>query len=189
MKKSIALLLGLLAAGAASAHTGHGTHSLMEGLSHPMGWDHLLAMVAVGVWSVAALPAQRRWLGPVTFVGSMLVAAVLGAAGVTLPFTEHAVSLTVAVLGVMLVAGSSLGSTTGLALVAAAALFHGLAHGAELPTGGVFAGYALGFVLTTSALHVAGVGLGVALRQTGTWARRALGAALGAASMVLLSQA
>ena len=185
----IAASAGLaLVAGAASAHTGHGTSSLYDGLVHPFGLDHLLVMVAVGIWSVAALPAQRRWLGPVTFVGTMVLAAILGAAGLALPFTEHAIALSLAVLSAMLVAGQRLGTASGLALVSLAATFHGLAHGAELPIGGLFAGYAAGFVVTTAALHLAGVGVGVALRQAGTWVWRVLGAVLGAASLVLLSQ-
>jgi urease accessory protein len=177
-----------LLAGAAQAHTGHDTSSMLAGLVHPFGLDHLLVMVAVGMWSVAALPAQRRWLGPLTFVGAMVLAAGLGALGVTLPFTEHAVALSLAVLGAMLVAGQRLGCVSGLALVALAATFHGLAHGAELPSGGLFAGYAIGFVATTAALHMAGVGVGVALRHTSAWVWRVLGAALGATSLMLLSQ-
>ena len=76
-----ALLMGL--AGAAQAHTGHGTHSLMEGLAHPFGLDHLLAMLAVGVWSVSALPQGKAWWGPATFLLALVASAALGAAGVT----------------------------------------------------------------------------------------------------------
>ena len=68
----------LAAATAASAHTGHGTHSLAEGLAHPFGLDHLLAMVAVGLWSATALPASRRAAGPLLFLALMVVGAAAG---------------------------------------------------------------------------------------------------------------
>ena len=96
-----ALLAGL--AGAAQAHTGHGTHSLMEGLVHPFGLDHLLAMVAVGVWSVSALPQGKAWQGPATFLLALVISAALGAAGVTVPYLEHAISLSVVLFGLMLI--------------------------------------------------------------------------------------
>ncbi len=187
MKKHLVLLMALLAAGTASAHTGHGTHSLTEGLVHPLGWDHLLAMVAVGAWSVAALPAGQRWQGPLAFVGSMVLAAALGASGVSLPLTEQAIALSVALMGAMLIAGRQLPQRAGLAVLALAALFHGLAHGAEVPAGGAFASYAAGFVLTTALLHAAGLGVGSLLNRAGVWAWRVLGAALGVVGLGLLT--
>jgi urease accessory protein len=186
--RTVALAALALIAGAAQAHTGHGSSSLYEGLVHPLGLDHLLVMLAVGIWSVAALPSRQRWLGPVSFVGAMVLAAMLGAAGITLPFVEHAVALSLAVLAAMLVLGQRLGTAQGLAMVALAALFHGLAHGAELPNGAMFAGYAAGFVTTTAALHLAGVGAALALRQAGARIWQLVGAILGAASLALLSQ-
>ncbi|MDZ4127982.1 MAG: HupE/UreJ family protein, partial [Hydrogenophaga sp.] len=114
-----ALLAGL--AGAAQAHTGHGTHSLFEGLVHPFGLDHLLAMVAVGVWSVSALPPGKAWWGPATFLAALVVSAALGAAGVTVPYLEHAISLSVVLFGLMLVfANKAMPVALGLGLVAAA---------------------------------------------------------------------
>src|SRR3990167_7106000 len=73
--------------------TGHGAPSLMEGLAHPFGLDHLLAMVAVGVWSVSALPPGKAWQGPATFLLALVASAALGAAGVSLPFLEQGVAL------------------------------------------------------------------------------------------------
>jgi urease accessory protein len=191
MKTSrILSLLALLgAASAASAHTGHGTHSLMAGLAHPFGMDHLLAMLAVGVWSAVALPGARRWYGPVTFLTAMCLGALLGAAGLSLPGTELGIATSVAVFGAMLVAGARLPQRLGLLAVAAAAALHGLAHGAELPAGGSFAAYAAGFLLTTAALHVAGVGLGAALRDARALVWRGLGASLGAAGLLLMLRA
>lgn len=184
------VLVGLSTA--AQAHTGHGTHSLLEGLVHPLGLDHLLAMVAVGVWSVFALPSGKAWWGPATFLGALLLSAAAGWLGVTLPFLEHAVALSVVLFGVLLTqARQGLPAGVGLCLVAAAASLHGLAHGAETPATGV-AGYAVGFALTTTALHTGGVLTGLAIRR---WlAERSglvlagLGAALGAAGLALVTQ-
>ena len=169
-----ALLAGL--AGAAQAHTGHGTHSLLAGLAHPFGLDHLLAMVAVGVWSVSALPRAKAWQGPATFLLALVISAVLGAAGVTVPFLEQGVALSVVLFGAMLVlARQPMPSAIGLGLVAAAASLHGLAHGAETPSSGV-AGYAIGYLATTALMHVSGVGAGLAIRR---WLAARSGAALG----------
>ena len=137
----------------------------MEGLAHPFGLDHLLAMVAVGVWSVSALPAHRAWQGPATFLLALVLSALLGASGVTLPYLEHAIALSVSLFGLMLVmAAKPVPKTFGLGLIAAAAGLHGLAHGAETPATG-FAGYAAGFLLITDVLHVGGVGLGMGIRR------------------------
>jgi urease accessory protein len=187
------LMAGL--AGAAQAHTGHGTHSLMAGLVHPFGLDHLLAMVAVGVWSVSALPQGKAWWGPATFLLALVASAAMGAAGVTLPYLEQAISLSVVLCGAMLVLASravpAMPVAVGLGLIAAASSLHGLAHGAETPATG-FAGYAAGFMLTTAVLHAGGVGVGLAIQR---WLGAhkglvlgGLGAALGAAGVVLFGQ-
>ena len=164
----------------------------MEGLAHPFGLDHLLAMVAVGVWSVNALPENKVWQGPATFMLALVISAVLGASGVTLPFLEHAIALSVVLFGAMLiVAAKPMPKAVGLGLIAAAASLHGLAHGAETPETG-FMGYAAGFLLTTGVLHVSGVVVGVSIRR---WlaARSAtiltsLGALLGFTGLYLFSQ-
>ncbi|GAB4398388.1 MAG: HupE/UreJ family protein [Rhodoferax sp.] len=185
--------LALLALGsAAHAHTGLGAHGIADGLSHPFGADHLLAMLAVGVWSVSALPASRVWMGPTTFMAALVVSAALGAAGLSVPFLEHAIALSVMLFGGMLMlAGRPWPMGVGLAWIAAAASLHGLAHGAEAPQG-AFAPYALGFLATTGALHLAGVGLGVAIRRwlsgVSTSVLTGLGAALSFAGAYLFSQ-
>lgn len=188
-----ALLTGIAGiSGLAQAHTGHETSSLMQGLVHPFGADHLLAMVAVGIWSVAALPAHKAWQGPAAFMLALLVSAVLGAMGVTVPFLEQAIALSVVLFGAMLVLSrQKLPVGLGLGLVAAAASLHGLAHGAETPASG-FGVYALGFALTTATLHLGGVSLALAIQRTlarrATWALGSLGAGLGAAGLYLLGQ-
>ncbi len=181
------------AAGAAQAHTGHGTSSLFEGLVHPFGPDHLLAMLAVGVWSVSALPASRAWQGPATFLLALIVSATLGMLGFTVPYLEHGVSLSVVLFGGMLLLArrATVPPAVGLGLIAAAASLHGLAHGSETPESG-FAGYAVGFLFTTALLHVGGVGIGLGIRrwlaERSGWALGGLGALLSAAGLYLFGQ-
>lgn len=181
-----------LTAGLAQAHTGHGTSGISEGLAHPLGADHLLAMVAVGIWSVSALPAGRAWWGPATFLLSLVISAALGAVGLQVPFLEQMVALSVVVFGAMLVLTRvHVPVAGGLGLVALAAALHGLAHGAEAPASG-FATYALGFVATTAALHFGGVVAGLGIRQfmarKVTWAMAGLGTLCSASGIYLFSQ-
>jgi len=160
----VTAVLGLVAS-ASQAHTGHGTSGLYEGLSHPFGLDHLLAMVAVGIWSVSALPANKAWWGPATFMASLVISAVLGAQGVTAPFLENLISLSVVLFGAMLVlAQLKTSPKVGLALIALAAAMHGLAHGAESPQSG-FAFYAFGFLVTTVTLHFGGVVVALGIKH------------------------
>lgn len=192
LKNALILVAACAASTGASAHIGHETTSLMSGLTHPLGLDHLLAMVAVGVWSVSALPARQAWQGPATFMAALVLSAVLGASGVTVPFLEHAIALSVVLFGLMLVvAAKPVPPAWGLGLIAAAASLHGLAHGAETPATG-FAGYAAGFLLTTAALHLGGVGLGLGLRRwlatRSTSVLASLGTLLGFSGLYLLSQ-
>jgi urease accessory protein len=190
--RSVALIALVSAAGTVQAHTGHGTSGLSEGLAHPMGLDHLLAMVAVGMWSVSALPANKAWYGPAAFMFMLIVSAALGALGLSLPFLEQMIALSVVLFGVMLILTKvKLPIGLGLGLVALAASLHGLAHGAETPESG-FAAYAIGFLATTAVLHFGGVvaGLGVRryLAQKATWVMGGLGALLGGTGVYLFSQ-
>jgi urease accessory protein len=192
VKSTAVAMLALAASSIAQAHTGHATSSVFDGLAHPFGLDHLLAMVAVGVWSVSALPARKAGWGPATFLLSLVLSAMVGAAGVTVPYLEHAISLSVVVFGLMLVfARRGLPVAVGLGLVALAASLHGLAHGAETPESG-FAGYAAGFLLTTTVLHLGGVATGLGIqrflsKQT-HWVTGGLGALVGGAGVYLLAQ-
>lgn len=167
----------------------------MEGLIHPFGLDHLLAMVAVGLWSVAALPLLRAWMGPAIFLLALVLSATLGMLGVTVPYLEHGVSMSVVLLGAMLV-GLALGArplppALGFVLIAAASSLHGLAHGAETPETG-YTGYAIGFLITTAALHLCGVGVGLAVQR---WMKErrilvlgGVGTGLGVAGFYFLGQ-
>jgi urease accessory protein len=179
-------------AGAAQAHTGHGTSGVAEGLAHPLGADHLLAMLAVGIWSVSALPTNKTWWGPATFMLSLLASAALGAAGFSLPWLESMISLSVVLFGgMLLLSRAKMPVGLGLGLVALAASLHGLAHGAETPDTG-FVTYAAGFLVTTAALHFGGVAVGASLRQVladkATWALTGLGALCSGAGLYLFSQ-
>ena len=123
---------------------------------------------------------------------ALVVSAALGASGVNVPYLEHAIALSVTLFGAMLVLASTpMPKSLGLTLIAVAASLHGLAHGAETPETG-FAGYAVGFLLTTAVLHLGGVGIGLGIRR---WlAERSatvlgtLGGMLSVAGLVLFSQ-
>jgi len=178
-----------LAAGAAQAHTGHATGSLFAGLAHPLGADHLLAMLAVGLWSAAALPAGRRWAGPAAFMAALLAGAAAGVAGLALPLVEHGIVLSVGLFAVLLAAPRALPVPAALALIAAAATLHGLAHGAEAPPTGSFSAYAGGFLLGTAALHGLGLAAGAGLRRLpatlARWSQGLLAGGLAAAGLAL----
>lgn len=187
-----ALVLLALAGGAAQAHTGHGASSFFDGLAHPFGLDHLLAIIAVGVWSVRALPAPRAWQGPATFLSVLLLSALLGAAGFMLPYLEHALAFSVVVFGLMLVfSRSRLPTGAGLGLVALAAALHGLAHGAEATGNGLWT-YVAGFLLATAVLQWGGVSAGLGLQhltsRRANWLTAGLGALFGSTGVYLLQQ-
>ena len=159
----------LLAASAAPAFAhldpvAHG--SLMAGISHPLfGIDHILAMVAVGLW--AALLAQtedRRalWIVPGAFVGTMCLGFGAALFHLPLPFVEPVILASVVVIG--LLAAVALNVPTGLAatMVGFFALFHGHAHGGELGEAGALS-FGIGFAISTAILHLAGIGLGMGL--------------------------
>ena len=192
--RSLALAAGLmLTSAAAMAHPGHGAHTLAAGLLHPLGWDHLLAVLAVGLWSVLALPAQRVWQGPVLFLLAMLGAVLLGWSGFMLPYLSHALALSVLLFGPLLWLSTQNKAplALGLGLVALAGALHGLSHGFAVPGAGA-AVYALGLVLSTAALHGAGALLGWAIRHRAAAQRRltlgGVGAALGLAGLFLFGQ-
>lgn len=154
------LALSLIALpSAAFAHTGHGdTAGLLHGFMHPIGGlDHVLAMVAVGVFAFV-LGGRALVLVPLAFVGMMAVGFVLGANGVNVPFVELGIGLSAVVIGAVAAAGRSMPVAAAMALVGAFAMFHGHAHGAEMPAGASGIEFALGFVAATALLHLAGIG-------------------------------
>ena len=181
-------LAGILLAGPALAHTGVGEASgFLAGIWHPAhGLDHLVAMLAVGLWSGFALP-RRFWLGPACFMTAMAAGAVLGFGGIGLPLVETAIAASVLLFGLLtLFARPDQGSAvTGMSLAAIGlfALFHGQDHAAEATGNSVT--YLLGFLLATGALHLAGIGIarGAATRAL---AQRAMGTAIVASGLVMV---
>lgn len=129
----------------------------IHGLEHPVGGlDHVLAMVAVGVFAFV-LGGRALWLVPLSFVGMMLVGFALGAAQIELPFVELGIALSSVVIGLAAAAGRPLPVGGAMALVGVFAVFHGHAHGAEMPGDASGLQYAAGFLLATAALHAAGI--------------------------------
>ncbi len=178
----------MLGAATAQAHPGHGTEDFAAGLAHPFGGlDHLLAMIAVGIWSAAVLPAGRRAMGPGVFLAMLLVGALAGTAGIQLSGVEVAISASVVALGAMLLRGTRTRLLPGLLMIATAAVFHGLAHGAEMLSGQAFAAYAGGFMLGSAALHGAGLAMGGVLARLPAWTGRAIASLLAATGLMMLA--
>ncbi|MBU0587690.1 MAG: HupE/UreJ family protein [Gammaproteobacteria bacterium] len=188
--RSTALMIGLALPGLALAHTGtdlgsHHAMGFMDGLTHPLtGLDHLAAMLAVGLWS--ALTARRLWLAPLAFAAMLLVGALLGLAGVTLPAVEPMIATSLLVLGLLVALRKSLPAQAAAALVGGFAVFHGLAHGAELAGSEAIWLPLAGMLQATVALHVCGLLLGLTLRAQSPWWPRAAGVMVTLLGSVLL---
>lgn len=152
----------------AFAHTGVGaTHGFAHGFAHPLsGLDHMLAMVTVGMFAWQ-LGGRAIWAVPATFVALMAVGGALGVAGVSVPFVELAIALSVVVLGAMVAFGLKAPLAVAMGLAGFFALFHGHAHGTEMPLDASGLSYGLGFMLATGLLHGAGLGLGMAIGRFG----------------------
>jgi urease accessory protein len=161
----LAVTIGLAFAPAiAFAHPGHANaNGLVHGFIHPAtGFDHVLAMVAVGVLA-AQLGGRALWLVPLSFVAAMAFAGALGMAGIQLPFAEVGIALSVVVLGLAIAFAFKLSALVAMALVGFFALFHGYVHGVEMPDAVSAIPYAAGFVAATALLHAVGVSLGLLL--------------------------
>jgi urease accessory protein len=183
--KVLSALAFFCLAASASAHTGEGgANGFLAGVLHPLtGFDHLLAMVAVGIWG-ATLGKPLVWALPVAFPMLMVVGGVLGIAGVPLPFIESGIATSVVVLGLAIATAWRAPVPIALAIVAAFGVFHGYAHGAELPSAASPSAYVAGFVLCTGALHLTGVAIGTLKRlPKGEHALRACGGLIAAAGV------
>ncbi|MGH1569842.1 HupE/UreJ family protein [Methylobacterium sp. P31] len=174
---------------AALAHPSHGASIGAEaGFLHPlMGADHILAMVAVGL--LAALRGGRAlWALPLSFLALMSVGATLGMASIALPYAETGVALSIVVFGLAAMVGLQAPVALLAALVGTFAVFHGYAHGTEMPETASGFSSGLGFVAATALLHMAGIGLGLAVARIGvSRAAPALGAGVAAAGLALLA--
>jgi urease accessory protein len=174
-KKYLLLLLSfiagispLLLASAAQAHVGnHQAGGFFHGLQHPIsGLDHVLAMLAVGLWA-----AQRGGVAllslPLAFVGTMVLGGIMGINSVTIPFVEQWILISDLVLGAIVLFAIRLPLTVSISIVGILAIFHGYAHGAEMPTGASGLEYAAGFVCATALLHLMGLGPALFIKKLG----------------------
>lgn len=176
LRLAFVLIAGLLPA-VALAHEQTGVAGgLVSGLLHPVfGPDHLVAMVAVGLWG-AQLGRPAIWLLPIAFPLLMAVGGAAGVAGLPLPSVEVGIAVSALVLGLMVLARARPPLALALAMVAVFAVFHGHAHGTELPSAAHPLAYGIGFVVATGLLHLTGILLGLLIAwPAGERAVRVLG--------------
>ncbi|MBD9444066.1 HupE/UreJ family protein [Rhizobium sp. RHZ01] len=156
-----ALAVCVLAPSLAFAHTGTGqTVGFAHGFTHPVsGLDHVLAMILVGVlaWQ---LGGRALWLVPTTFVSVMAIGGALGMMGISVPFVEAGIAFSVIVLGAVVALDIRASLAIAAGVVGLFAIFHGHAHGSEMPAAAAGIAYAAGFMLATSVLHIAGIIIG-----------------------------
>lgn len=152
----------------AAAHVGAGeVHGFAHGFSHPIGGlDHVLAMVAVGLLA-ANLGGRAMWLVPAAFVLMMAGGGMLAMWQAELPYVELAIAASVVVLGLAVASRMAMPTIIAMSVVGFFAIFHGYAHGAEMPADASGAGYAAGFMAATALLHAIGIGLGRAIARIG----------------------
>src|SRR5262245_22328805 len=192
--RSLRLSLGIigvsiLTTAPALAHSGSISGGFVGGFAHPLfGADHVVAMIAVGLWG-AFLGAPAIFILPVIFPLVMACGGVLGILGVALPGTEVGIAISAIVLGSMVALAARPPDWVQQALVGAFAVFHGYAHGAELPGGVDAVAYSIGFVVATGLLHLTGIALGLTVRwPAGYIGVRGTGVAIACAGVVFLWQ-
>jgi urease accessory protein len=172
----------------ALAHTGGSTGGFVGGFAHPLfGPDHVVAMVAVGLWG-AFLGPPAIWLLPIVFPLVMAFGGVIGILGVPLPGVEAAIALSAVVLGTMVALAARPPLWVAAVLVGGFAIFHGHAHGAELPPGADVVAYSVGFVVATGFLHLTGIAVALLARwRAGRIAVRTAGGAIALSGVAFLS--
>lgn len=185
------LALGAAWAGPAAAHVGHGTvgsGNFIDGFLHPVtGLDHLVAMVAVGLWG-AQLRSPAIWLLPITFPMVMAVGGFLGLIGVPIPGVDIGVALSGLVLGLCVAFVVRPAMWIPAVIVGVFGLLHGHAHGTAMPMSGSPIAFGTGFVVATGVLHLAGILIGLLERWPwGAWIVRASGAAIALTACVSLT--
>ena len=181
------LLLAL--AGTAYAHEGAGvTGGFSSGFLHPiLGWDHVVAMVAVGLWG-AFLGAPAIWILPIVFPLVMALGGALGVAGLPVPAVELGIATSAVVLGLMVALAARPPIWVAAVIVGTFAIFHGHAHGTELPEAVSPLAYSVGFVVATGLLHLCGIVFGLLVRwPTGRMVVRAGGGAIALAGVTFLA--
>jgi urease accessory protein len=164
MRRLPIVFAALLLATPTFAHTGEGSGGFLAGLAHPVfGPDHVVAMIAVGLWG-AFLGAPAIFLLPIVFPLVMAFGGVLGILGAPLPAVETGIASSAIVLGVMVALAARPPLWIAAVLVGAFAIFHGYAHGRELPDGADAVAYSAGFVIATGLLHLTGIAFGLLTR-------------------------
>ena len=191
MTRPVALAVAflLLAASAGTAHTGEAAgDGFVTGFLHPLlGWDHVAAMVAVGLWG-AFLGAPAIWLLPVTFPLVMAFGGALGVAGVPVPGIEAGIAASGLVMGLAILLAFRPPLIAAAVVVAFFAIFHGHAHGTEMPGAASPLAYAAGFVIGTGLLHLFGISLGLLTQYpAGRVAVRSMGAVIALAGLGFLT--
>jgi len=183
------LLIALPAVAWAHVSTGE-IGGILNGLKHPVtGFDHVLAMVAVGLWG-AQLGAPAIWLLPVTFPVVMAFGGMLGLMGINLPGIEVCIAISAVALGFMVLSEARPNLWAAAFLVGFFAIFHGHAHGTELPQGANALLYSIGFVIATGLLHATGIAIGLVHRwPAGRLTLRAIGGLVSIAGLAFLWQA
>ncbi len=187
----IAALLTLPSPARALAHAQGGEATgLLSGLQHPVsGLDHVLAMVAVGLWG-AQLGQPAVWLLPVTFPMVMAFGGMMGLMGLALPGIEIGIAASAIILGALVAWQARPPLWVAAMIVGLFGIFHGHAHGTELPAGADALLYSIGFVVATGCLHAAGIGIGLIYRwPVGKVVLRAAGVAVALAGVCFLWQA
>ncbi|MBE2244569.1 MAG: HupE/UreJ family protein [Burkholderiaceae bacterium] len=187
---AVLVALALLAAPAVAHVEGAQAQGFLSGLAHPVsGLDHVLAMVAVGLWG-AQLGVPALWLLPLTFPIVMALGGLLGLLGIPLPGVEIGIAASALLLGGAVMSGRRVPLAAALLLVGLFAVFHGHAHGTELPPGESGLLYSLGFVIATGCLHAMGIAIGTLQRwPAGRVALRLAGGGIGVAGLVFLWRA
>jgi urease accessory protein len=189
--KALWAALGLLASATpAVAHPGHlAVVGLRDGFAHPLGGlDHVLAMVAVGLLA-SQIGGRALWALPVAFLSMMTVGFALGFSGSSLPFVELGIALSAVAFGAAVALRRGLPLALAAGLVGVFAIFHGHAHGAEMPAEAAAFGYAAGFIGATALLHGAGLALGFGLaRISAPRVLQAAGGGVALAGLVLLAK-
>jgi urease accessory protein len=183
----------LMAPAVALAHPGHGDHTgFASGFLHPIGGlDHILAMVTVGILAYQ-VGGRALWLLPTTFLAVMAAGGLLGLAGVSFYYVEPGIAASVIVLGAIVALGLKLPVAATTALVALFAVFHGYAHGIEVPLTGSTAAYGAGFIAATALLHALGIAIGMLVgrlsERQGQLGYRLAGSAVAIAGLVILTR-
>lgn len=193
MFKRISIAAGLIGASSlpAFAHiTGEAQNSFSAGFTHPIfGADHVLAMVAVGLWAsqISTHNNQKTalWAVPLAFVSFMALGFVLATSSIYLPFVEPAILASVIALGLLVAIAARMPTSAASAIVAAFALFHGYAHGTEMH-GANAVQFGAGFIAATALLHVAGIALGFGLTRLSTALSRVIGGLTAVAGLSLV---